>query len=85
MKIYEFDVILKDVSELTDDQADMLFASGCDDGTPAGCDGLVWIHFDRQASSLEDAIRSAIAQVHTAGFKVSKVELDAASAVGLGA
>ena len=85
MKNYEFDVVLKDVSELTDDQADMLFASGCDDGTPAGCDGVVWIHFDRQAPSLENAIRSAMAQIHAAGFKVSKVELDADSAVGLGA
>jgi hypothetical protein len=41
-------------------------------------------HFDREASSLEDAIRSAIAQIQAAGFQVSKVELEPA-AISLGA
>ena len=85
MRTYEFDVVLKDTSEVTDDQADALFAAGCDDGTPACCDGLAWIHFDREAASLEEAIRSAISQVQSAGFIVAKVELDANSAVSLGA
>ena len=85
MKTYEFDVILKDVSEVTDDQADELFAAGCDDGTPAVCDGVAWIHFDREAASLELAIRSAVAMVQAAGFTVSKVELDVDAAVSLGA
>jgi mannitol/fructose-specific phosphotransferase system IIA component (Ntr-type) len=44
-----------------------------------------WIHFDREASSLEEAIHTAVAQVQAAGFLVSKVELDVASAVSLGA
>jgi hypothetical protein len=83
LKTYEFDVVLKDVSEITDDRADALFAAGCDDGTPASCDGVAWIHFDREAASLEDAIHSAVAQVQAAGFVVSKVELDAEAAVGL--
>jgi hypothetical protein len=85
MKTYEFDVILKEVSEVTDEQADALFAAGCDDGTPTCCNGLAWIHFDRAAASLEEAIRSAISQVQSAGFRVAKVELDASSAVSLGA
>lgn len=79
MNIYEFDVTLKDVSEVTEDQADLLFASGCDDGTPASSDGVAWIHFDRESASLEEAIRSAIAQVQAAGFTAAKVELDADS------
>jgi hypothetical protein len=85
MKTYQFDVVLKDVSDVTDDQADALFAAGCDDGTPAGCNGVFWIHFDREAGSLEEAILSAIAQVQVAGFTVSKVELDMAATVSLGA
>ena len=85
MKTYAFDVILKGISEVTDDQADGLFAAGCDDGTPASCDGVAWVHFDREASSLEEAIRSAVAQMQTAGFTVSKVELDIDAAVSLGA
>jgi len=83
MKLYEFNVVLKDVSEVTDDQADVLFSAGCDNGTPASCNGMTWIHFDREASSLEEAIRLAVAQVQAAGFGVSKVELDADSAVSL--
>ena len=85
MKTYEFDIVLKDVSEVSDDRADELFAAGCDDGTPAACAGVAWIHFDREATSLEEAIFSAVAQVQAAGFPVSKVELDADVAVSLGA
>ncbi len=85
MKTYEFDVVLKDVSEIPDDQADALFAAGGDDGTPASCNGVAWIHFDREAASLEEAIRSAVTQVQAVGFQVAKVELDADSAVSLGA
>jgi hypothetical protein len=85
MKLYEFDVVLKGVSEVTDDQADILFEAGCDDGSPASCNSQAWIHFHREAASLEQAIRSAVAQVQSAGFTVSKVELDLNSVVSLGA
>ena len=84
MKTYEFDVFLKGISEITDDQADVLFAQGCDDGTPVCRDGMAWIHFDREAPSLEEAIRSAITQVQSAGFAVYKVELDVNAAAILG-
>ena len=85
MKTYEFDVILKDISEITDDQADALFSAGCDDATPACSGGLAWLHFDREAASLEEAIRTAITQVQAAGLRASKVELDVASSAGQGA
>jgi len=85
MKTYGFDVVLKDATEITDEQADGLFAAGCDDGTPTVCNGVAWIHFDREAVSLEEAIRSAVNQVQAAGFSVSKVELDADAAVAPGA
>jgi len=81
MKTYEFDLHFDGIVEITDAQADRLFAAGCDDGTPASCEGAAWIHFDREAASLEEAIRSAVAQVQSAGFAASKIELDAASAV----
>lgn len=84
MKTYEFDVILKDVDEVTDERADRLFAAGCDDGTPASCDGVAWVHFDRRAASLEEAILTALAQVQAAGFGVAKVEMDVQAAVSLG-
>ncbi len=84
MRTFEFDVILKDLAEIKDDQANALFNAGCDDGTPACCNGVAWVHFDREAPSLEKAIHSAIAQVQAAGLNIAKVELDAASAVSLG-
>ena len=84
MKTYEFDVVLKGIPEVTDDQADSLFVHGCDDGTPACRDGLAWVHFDREAPSLEEAIHSAVSQVRAAGFAVPKVELEAQSAASLG-
>ena len=85
MKTYGFNVVLKNVSQVTDEQADALFAAGCDDGTPTSSEGVAWIHFDREAASLEEAIRSAVAQVQAAGLMVAKVELDADAAVSLGA
>ena len=85
MKTYEFDVVLKGVAEILETDADALFASGCDDGSPASRDGVAWVHFDREAPSLEEAIRSAVLQIQAAGLAVSKVELAAESAVGLGA
>lgn len=85
MKTYAFDVVLKDVFEVTDEQADSLFAAGCDDGTPSGCGGVAWVHFDREAASLEEAIVSAVAHVQAAGFTVSRVVLDGTTAVSLGA
>jgi len=84
VKTYEFDVVLKGTSEVTDDQADVLFAAGCDDGTPACCKGVAWIHFDRESASLEEAIRSAVTQILSAGLMVSKVELDVSSVVSPG-
>ncbi len=83
MRMYAFDVILKDVHEVTEAVAGRLFGAGCDDGTPASCDGVAWIHFDREAGSLEEAILSALAQVHAAGFKASKVEMDVQTTVAL--
>jgi predicted RNase H-like HicB family nuclease len=52
MKTYSFDVILDAVTELTDDMADALFEAGCDDAGVGSCEGVVTVHFDREAESL---------------------------------
>lgn len=85
MKTYEFDVVLDGISEITPDHADALFAAGCDDGTPASCNGVAWIHFDREAASLEEAIRSAYTQVRSSGLVIAKIELAANATILLGA
>ena len=74
---YDFTVVLKDSPELTEELADKLFAAGCDDGSPGMCAGTTSIDFHRHASSLEEAIRSAAANVSAAGCIVARVEIDA--------
>lgn len=76
MKTYEFSLILK-AGEVNDEQCDALYAAGCDDGTIVTRDGVTHIAFDRQANSLEDAIRSATANVRAAGFEITRVEMEA--------
>ena len=77
MRKYEFTLILKGSLELTDEIADALFEARCDDGTPGTCNGVFSIDFHREANSLEEAIRSAIANVKSAGYDVERVEIEA--------
>ena len=77
MPKYEFRLILQGSHELTEDMADELFAAGCDDGTPGVCDGVFSIDFHRESNSLEEAIRSAIANVEAAGHSIERVEIGA--------
>jgi hypothetical protein len=77
MAKYEFTLILAGAPELTEEAADRLFEAGCNDGTPGTCNGVFSIDFHRQAPSLEEAIRSAIANVKSAGYEVEHVEMEA--------
>jgi hypothetical protein len=77
MTTYDFTVVLAGREELTAELADRLFAAGCDDGTPSQRSGIVHIGFSREASDLESAIRSAIADVAKAGCIVTRVEIEA--------
>jgi hypothetical protein len=74
---YDFTAVLKGSPELTEQLADDLFAAGCDDGSPNMCCGVTSIVFHRDASSLEEAIRSAVANINSAGCIVAHVEIDA--------
>lgn len=76
MKTYAFCVVLT-ASAVTDDDCDALYEAGCDDGTVVTRDGVTHVAFDREAESLEEAIRSATGQVRAAGFEVARVEMDA--------
>jgi len=75
MTRYEFVLILEEPS-FSDKDCAALFETGCEDGTVVTRDGDTHIAFDREAECLEDAIRSAIAQVRVAGFEVGRVETD---------
>lgn len=76
MATYEFSLVLKAV-KIANNDCDSLYEAGCDDGTVVTRDGVTYIAFDREAESLEEAIRSATADVRAAGFEVARVEMDA--------
>jgi hypothetical protein len=72
MKEHEFTLVL--TTDPDEAAADKLY-SVIDDGTISTIAGTPQIHFHREAASLEDAIRSAVANVRSAGFDVERVEM----------
>ncbi|MEX2172493.1 MAG: hypothetical protein WD851_24440 [Pirellulales bacterium] len=74
MPTFEFQVVLADVDVMTDEIADEIYAAGCDDGSPFSSAGVAAIGFSREAPTIEEAVRSAIAGVNKAGFGVARVE-----------
>ncbi|MGM0489281.1 MAG: hypothetical protein ACQESR_21290 [Planctomycetota bacterium] len=76
MNVYEF-VLRLTTPELSGEQCDLLYESGCDDGTIVTRNGTTYIAFDREAESLESAIRSAVADVRSAGLDIARVEMEA--------
>ncbi len=74
--IHEFQLILKDGTEITEESANHLFEAGCDDGSPGRCCGVPFIRFHREADCLESAIRSAVADVQKAGCVVERVQIE---------
>ena len=76
MPTYTFKVILGDQTEMTEDLAEALAAGGCDDGLAGSSGGVAEVIFDREAESLEQAVRSAIAVVQKAGCRVARVEIE---------
>jgi len=76
MHTYTFTVILGDQTEMTEELAEALAAAGCDDGLGGSSCGIAEVIFDREAESLEQAVRSAIADVQKAGCRVARVEIE---------
>ncbi len=74
MKNHEFRLVLAGLSDVSMDDADALYEAGCSDATFGSCDGVAFGDFDREAETLEEAIRSAIADVQRAGLSVARLE-----------
>ena len=75
-KSYGFSLSLN-VPKLSNEECEALYESGCDDGTIVAHNKTAYIAFDRKAASLEQAIRSATADVRAAGFEAVRVEMPA--------
>lgn len=74
-KIYKFILVLKNVDEDTPNLEDSLFEAGCDDALINFRNGTVYLDFDRKASSLEDAVITAIKDVESASVKPKVVSV----------
>ena len=73
-EVHTFTLLLVNEHELTTELEDALFEAGCDDGMLFSKNQVVYIEFDRDADSLEEAVVSAINDVESAGFQVARVE-----------
>ena len=72
---YEFSLILTE-SEVTDEEADKLYAAGCDDASILTRDGVTRLQIDRHAANLDEALASAIQSAERAGLAVARVEIE---------
>jgi len=83
MNIYQFKLILAGIAEVTPELADSLFAATGGDIEFNMRDDVAYLEFDREASTLLDAVSSAISQVEGAGVgvRVVRVESDAANTI----
>lgn len=65
---YHFTLVLKNVDEHTINLEDSLYECGCDDALINYRDGAVYLDFDRDATSFEDAVISAIKHVKSSSI-----------------
>lgn len=73
---HDFALIVSGVKDLNQQVEDALYNAGCDDATVSMRHGLLYLEFSRTAPSLQDAMLSAIADVHKAkiGGEVLRVD-----------
>ncbi len=77
-KEYHFALILSGVTEHTEGLEDDLFEAGCDDALVFFKNNTVYLEFDRESESLDQAIISAVKSVEglSSEIKVKRVEPD---------
>ncbi len=63
METYQFTLIVEGPDLQSDDLIDALYEAGCDDALVGRTDGIQYLDFDREASRLDQAFLSAIADI----------------------
>jgi hypothetical protein len=76
MRVYEFSIVASGLDPSADDFESRFYDGGCDDATVSFQRGHIILDFARVASSADEAISSAIANVRSAGATVDRVEPD---------
>ncbi|MCZ6653992.1 MAG: hypothetical protein O7D91_13315 [Planctomycetota bacterium] len=75
MAKFDFKLVL-DQAEIDEAEGDALYGC-CKDGTLITAAGVTYMDLDRQANSLDEAVRSAIADINAAGFRVARIQIEA--------
>ncbi len=76
MQTYGFTVqVLKIPDGDLDRWSNLLWKTGCDDSSPGIFCGRPFVHFDREARSLDAAIASAVEAVRSTGVMIERVVL----------
>jgi len=78
MALYNFTLTLSGVTFGTEGLEDALYESGCDDALICAYGNSVYLEFDREAHSLDDAISSAVANIESAGIGAIVESVDSA-------
>lgn len=78
-KLFHFTLILKYVDERTPGLEDALYEAGCDDALINFRNGAVYLDFDREDISLEQAIIKAIQNVETSAVGAVVVDQNSTS------
>jgi hypothetical protein len=65
---FTFTLVLSGIPALTDEVCDALFSAGCGDALPGSREGNIFLDFDREAPSLQEAVSSAVADVERANI-----------------
>jgi hypothetical protein len=73
---HDFTLVLSGITDLTSEVMNALYEAGCDDGTISLRSGRPYMTFSRQASSMKDAILSAIENVRNAGIGADVLRVD---------
>lgn len=78
MALYNFTLTLSGVTYETEGLEDALYESGCDDALICAYGNSVYVEFDREADSLDDAIASAVDNIESAGIGAIVESVDSA-------
>lgn len=74
MRRFKFTLVVEGCDLKTDEAVDALFEAGCDDALVGSSKGVQFLDFDRDAESVDEAVRSAVADVESVeGLMVARL------------
>ena len=79
---YDFTLVVSPTLELNDAFMEAIHEAGCDDANVSLRDGVMRLAFTRSATSLRDAITSAIMDVNRSGINATVSSIENCDSVG---